>query len=215
MKYQILSLSGQVTITEMNGQPIQTHQKMGSNFQNSMNCFSVKVVYPSKENHTQHQTTQFTPTDSTLKLRGHLWNRHCFHTSLQQKRETPDFCWQTSDLINTGLRAVSSSWCFPLLSHPSPPALNSGHPKLTWALAASSPFGSPRAWPCVSTRVFAAALNYFSTLNHRETIPGEVQSFLPALCSKQVQCKVRQAHSLNTGREKQQGKPGKPAAKLA
>lgn len=215
MKYQIFSLSGQSPPQRWKGNISRLTKKMGSNFQNSRNYFSVKVVYPSKENHAQHQTAQSTPTDSTLKLRGHLWNCRCFHTSLQQKRETPDFCWRTSDVINTDLRAVSSSWCCPLLSHPSPPALNSGHPKLTWALAASSPFGSPRAWPCVSTRVFAAALNYFSTLNHRETIPGEVQSFLPALCSKQVQCKVRQAHSLNTGQEKQQGKPGKPAAKLA
>lgn len=31
---------------------------------------------------------------------------------------------------------------------------------------------------------------------------GEVHSFLPALCSKQVQCKVRQAHSLNAGQER-------------
>lgn len=36
-------------------------------------------------------------------------------------------------------------------------------------LAATSLFGSPQAWPCASTHVFAAALNYFSMLNHQET----------------------------------------------
>ena len=46
--------------------------KMGSNFPNSRNCFSVNVVYPSTENHARHQTIQFTPTDSTLKLKTSL-----------------------------------------------------------------------------------------------------------------------------------------------
>lgn len=85
---------------------------MGSNFQNSRNSFSVKVVYPSKENHAQHQTIQSTPTDSTLKLRGHVWY-HRFYIFFQQMWESPDFCWWTSDLINTNLRAAGSSWCYP------------------------------------------------------------------------------------------------------
>lgn len=61
-----------VTPSEIQKKTYPDSQKMGSNFQKIRNCFSVKVVYPDTENHTQHQTIQSMPTDSALKLRGHL-----------------------------------------------------------------------------------------------------------------------------------------------
>lgn len=124
-------------------------QKMVSHFWNSRNCFSVLVVYPSKESHAQHQSAQSAPRDSTLKLRTSLEAPLFSHFSPAQE-VTLYFCWQTWDLINIDLRAVRPSWSYSFLSYLSPPA---GHPELTQMLAATSLFGSPQAWPCASTHV--------------------------------------------------------------
>lgn len=55
-KIPSIVLKRPVTTTEMKGKHIQIHKKWEVISRTVGILFSVKVVYPSKENHAQHQT---------------------------------------------------------------------------------------------------------------------------------------------------------------